>query len=206
MSEFVAEVIPEWKDLFDNLPIPILKADFFRYLVVLALGGTYADIDTRCLRDIASWTNSQTDIGAVIGVEFDASDVSIDLLSVKLQFVQWTFAARPNHPLLQRVVGRVLHQLSHSNISESTVHQLTGPTIWSDAIIEYFSTLGYHWRDFRSLKEPKLVQVPTGEGNVLVLPITGFNPDLVEMGGKGSNHPDSLVQHLFYGSWKRPSA
>ncbi|KAF6006847.1 hypothetical protein HII12_004771 [Brettanomyces bruxellensis] len=47
--------IPEVATAFDILPSNILKADFFRYLVIFARGGTYTDLDTYCLQSIDKW-------------------------------------------------------------------------------------------------------------------------------------------------------
>lgn len=42
--------VPEIIEAYFSLPIPILKADFFRYLILLSRGGIYADIDTEALK------------------------------------------------------------------------------------------------------------------------------------------------------------
>jgi alpha 1,6-mannosyltransferase len=41
-------------DLFLRLPIPIIKADLFRYLVLVKKGGIYADIDVLCLKPMST--------------------------------------------------------------------------------------------------------------------------------------------------------
>eukprot|EP00475_Leptophrys_vorax_P027372 TRINITY_DN39046_c0_g3_i1.p1 TRINITY_DN39046_c0_g3~~TRINITY_DN39046_c0_g3_i1.p1 ORF type:complete len:476 (-),score=81.89 TRINITY_DN39046_c0_g3_i1:109-1536(-) len=46
---------PHLESLFHLLPINVMKADLFRYLVVLKFGGVYADADTICLKSIDSW-------------------------------------------------------------------------------------------------------------------------------------------------------
>ena len=35
-------------DIYSSFPIGVMKADFFRYAVLLAHGGVYADVDTAC--------------------------------------------------------------------------------------------------------------------------------------------------------------
>lgn len=47
----IPELIHAWK----LLPKKILKADFFRYLVIFARGGVYSDMDTLCLKQINTW-------------------------------------------------------------------------------------------------------------------------------------------------------
>jgi len=58
VERFIAkhfEKVPEVARAFELLPSNILKADFFRYLVVFARGGTYTDLDTYCLKSIEDW-------------------------------------------------------------------------------------------------------------------------------------------------------
>ncbi|KAK9469244.1 nucleotide-diphospho-sugar transferase [Lipomyces arxii] len=47
--------VPEVVDAYFSMPKPILRADFFRYLILLARGGTYSDIDTTSLRGVDKW-------------------------------------------------------------------------------------------------------------------------------------------------------
>lgn len=47
--------VPSVVEAWHLLPKIILKADFFRYLVVFARGGVYSDTDTFCLKPIDEW-------------------------------------------------------------------------------------------------------------------------------------------------------
>ncbi|KAJ3129936.1 hypothetical protein HK101_005164, partial [Irineochytrium annulatum] len=49
---FVREHQPKYWESYDKLPSKVMRADFFRYLVVEKMGGVWADIDTECLRPI----------------------------------------------------------------------------------------------------------------------------------------------------------
>lgn len=51
----VDDVVKSW----DLLPKGVMRADFFRYLVVFARGGVYSDMDTMCLKPIDKWAVSQ---------------------------------------------------------------------------------------------------------------------------------------------------
>lgn len=212
MDSFVRKEWPIYWELYRKFPRRIMQADYFRYLVVLKFGGVWSDIDTMCLKPVDTWNSSalipvssqtkkQSPLNAFIGVEFDASGVIIDWFSIKLQFVQWTFAFPREHPLLRYVVDKIYYKyinMTGYEISEYTVHRVTGPTIWTDAVLEFFSLSAgiSNYHQFRYLKYPLVI------GDVVVLPITAFSPNNVEMGGKTADHPDSLVEHLFYGSWK----
>ena len=47
-------------EAYDRLPRPILKSDFFRYLLVFFDGGLYTDSDTSCIHAISEWGNKGT--------------------------------------------------------------------------------------------------------------------------------------------------
>jgi mannosyltransferase OCH1-like enzyme len=55
---------PKVYDIYSSFPIGVMKADFFRYAVLLAHGGVYADVDTACqvgweagLTKLTAWIN-----------------------------------------------------------------------------------------------------------------------------------------------------
>lgn len=57
----VPSIIKTWQ----LLPKMILKADFFRYLVVFARGGVYSDTDTFCIKQIDEWALYQDEYRSV---------------------------------------------------------------------------------------------------------------------------------------------
>lgn len=65
---------PSIVDTFKKISDNILRADFFRYLALLAEGGVYSDIDTLCTRPIDHWIPDQfkSDARLVIGIEYDS--------------------------------------------------------------------------------------------------------------------------------------
>ena len=48
----VAERLPDLLPTYDGYPYAILRADAFRYAVLLVEGGVYADMDVECLRPL----------------------------------------------------------------------------------------------------------------------------------------------------------
>ena len=52
--EFVAERFPWFLSTYDRLPTPIFRADAVRPLFLFLYGGVYADMDTECLRPLAT--------------------------------------------------------------------------------------------------------------------------------------------------------
>jgi len=57
--------VPEVLEAYLALPLPVLKADFFRYLILLARGGIYSDIDTHALKSTTEWLPESVPRGAM---------------------------------------------------------------------------------------------------------------------------------------------
>ncbi|KAH8146996.1 uncharacterized protein LAJ45_09077 [Morchella importuna] len=211
--------VPDVLDAYDALPLPILKADFFRYLILLARGGIYADIDTLALKPATEWLSDNfklSDVGMVVGIEADPDreDWS-QWYSRRIQFCQWTIQSKPGHPVLREIVANITMETldrkkaKKLSIDHDNVVEWTGPAVWTDAVFEYFndetffdmsaSTGGISWKNFTGMKEPKKV------GDVVVLPITSFSPGVGQMGAGEIDDPMAFVHHNFEGSWKPES-
>jgi alpha 1,6-mannosyltransferase len=205
-DEFVRETMPDYiYETYISLPKAVMKADYFRYIVLLVKGGIYTDMDTICLRPIDTWikTSSINSTGLIIGIEADASlwDVWQGDYARQIQFVQWTIAAAPGHPILHQIVkriDRISRDFANKIVDEKQVLEWTGPALWTDVIENYFWVkYGFRLTYLTELKKPKLV------GNdIYVLPITAFSPGLKRMGSESIYDPQAKVQHLFYGTWK----
>mmetsp|Transcript_5909 Transcript_5909/g.19017 ORF Transcript_5909/g.19017 Transcript_5909/m.19017 type:complete len:298 (-) Transcript_5909:436-1329(-) len=201
-SNFGPQVVKAYESMPSHLPV--LKADFFRYLAILAHGGVYSDADTDVLKPVANWSRpfDPSQVGAIVGIESD----SIGRKDWKrwfpreMQISQWTFAARPGHPILHDVVNRVLVKsdamLALPELNDTSVMEWTGPGVFTDAVLDYLATeLHVDWRtELHRLRQPKLF------GDVLVLSTTGFSPGMF---GRSESvlHPQALAEHLFYGTW-----
>ncbi|KAI5796260.1 nucleotide-diphospho-sugar transferase [Peziza echinospora] len=208
--------VPAVVDAYNALPRAILKADFFRYLILLARGGVYTDIDTHALQPAQEWlppafkTNT---IGLVVGIEADPDRPDwAEWYSRRIQFCQWTIQSKPGHPVLREIVANITETTlarrkagTLDKVMESVV-EFTGPAIWTDLIMEYFNNPTYFdlksspeeisWKDFTHIEEAKRV------GDVVVLPITSFSPGIKHSGSKEIDDPMAFVFHNFEGSWK----
>ncbi len=116
---------------FSNLPLGVMKADFWRYFVLLKEGGIYSDIDTVANDRPENWTGDGTTL--VVGVE-----------DTREFFCQWTIAAPPNHPVLRIALDLIVDRvhLNPDYRSRGAVHHLTGPKLWTDAIKQYLAFEG----------------------------------------------------------------
>ena len=210
--------VPEVLEAYNSLPLPVLKADFFRYLVLLARGGIYSDIDTSALKSATDWlpeTVPREAIGLVIGIEADPDRPDwAQWYARRMQFCQWTIQAKPGHPVLRDIVANMTLQTLQrkaegtlKKIRDKDVMNISGPGLWTDTIFDflnnpiYFDMSGSEgmltWRNFTGMTTAKKV------GDVVVLPITSFSPGVGQMGAKGMDDPMAFVKHDFSG--KLPS-
>jgi mannosyltransferase OCH1-like enzyme len=210
--------IPKVIDAYEAMPETILKADFFRYLILLARGGTYSDVDTEALQPIPNWIPAAIDpmnLGLIIGIEADPDRPDWkQWYARRIQFCQWTIQAKAGHPVLREIVSRITEttlqkkkdgklSLPSTKARGSDIMDWTGPGVWTDSVFGYFndgvkSGLYYPvtWQNFTALEQPKPVS------DVLVLPITSFSPGINTMGAGPDTDPLAFVKHHFEGSWK----
>lgn len=217
LFRYLYSAFPEIIEAYESMPMPVLKADFFRYLILLARGGIYSDIDTRPLKKVTEWLPEAIDrstIGLVVGIEADPDRPDwAEWYSRRIQFCQWTIQSKPGHPILRDVVATITEQtlrmkraglLTKSKMDLSIV-EFTGPAVWTDAIFSYFNNPMYFDMgegtgaknvtalDFTKIKDRKKL------GDVVVLPITSFSPGVQQMGAESIEDPMAFVKHEFEG-------
>lgn len=208
--------IPDVIKAYDSLPSPNLKADFFKYLILLARGGVYADIDTDPLQPVPNWIPenvSPREIGLIIGIENDANSPDWRSNYVRrLQFGNWIIQAKPGHPVVREVVAKVtentLKRLTEGELRMNLRNDLnimgwTGSGIWTDVVFTYFNDYVQSgilskitWKEFHNLAVPKLV------GDVLVFPQTSFNAPEKDSKDGDSNKALQFSRHTGMKSWK----
>ncbi|RDA95326.1 hypothetical protein CP533_3443 [Ophiocordyceps camponoti-saundersi (nom. inval.)] len=204
--------IPEVLEAYRALPLPVLKADFFRYLILLARGGIYSDIDTYALKSAIDWIPDsipRDSFGLVVGIEADPDRPDWkDWYSRRIQFCQWTIQSKRGHPVLREIVSRITnHTLAvkraggWAGFSGSKVIEFTGPALWTDVLMDYFNDERYfntgdskgpvNWKSFTGMETSRRI------GDVVVLPITSFSPGVEQMGSKDIEDPMAYVKHDF---------
>lgn len=205
---------PDIVEVYKAIPIPILRADLLRYLIVLAEGGIWSDLDVTCEKPVVNWIPLEykdRDIDMIVGLEFDF-DWRGPGTEVASQFCNWAFAARPSSRNLQVVVDSVIKVLKDTarangvQISGITLEMLpdvvnvTGPKIMTIALLESLGQLlgrVVDDRDFSGIKHPKLV------GDLLIMPGVSF---AAAQNGYPKDQGDALVTHHYEGSWKQADA
>ena len=209
--------VPEVQEAYNALPIPVLKADFFRYLILLARGGIYSDIDTTALKPATDWIPQDipsSSIGLIVGIEADPDRPDWhDWYSRRIQFCQWTIQAKSGHPVLRNIVAKITEDtlemkksgLLKSGEMKKSIVEFTGPAIWTDTIFAYLNSPEHFkmepgeknitWENFTGMQTARNV------GDVVILPITSFSPGVQQMGAKETDDPMAFVKHDFEGTF-----
>jgi mannosyltransferase OCH1-like enzyme len=122
-KEFVLnEYGQEWSDIFNNLPVGVMRGDLWRYMIIYKYGGVYSDLDTICNEPISNWMPNKYSM--IVCPENDRD------------FCQWTFAASAGHPFLKSVLDHIKEKLKNPSYgSPHFVHTHTGPIVWSHGIL-----------------------------------------------------------------------
>lgn len=127
---FISNFDTEYVEMYQKLPIPVMKADLWRVAVLYINGGIYADMDTECLRPIESWIDKDDEL--VVGVETEIGDVG-----------NFCFAATPKHPVLLKVLKELLRvfkeQTFHLNTTTPVQNygQLHFAKVIKESLCEY---------------------------------------------------------------------
>ncbi|KAJ5757548.1 uncharacterized protein N7511_006242 [Penicillium nucicola] len=202
---------PDIVEVYEAIPIPILRADLLRYLIVLAEGGYWSDLDITAEKPNSDWVPVQYkhhNIDMIVGLEFDFAYRGPGT-EVASQLCNWVFAAQPSSRNLQVIVDSVVSKLKEvAYINGVTISgiklemlqdvvNVTGPKIMTIAILQSLSQLlgrTVDDRDFSGIKQPKLV------GDVLIMPGVSF---AAAQNGDPTDQGDAFVTHHYEGSWKQ---
>ena len=133
---------------FQNLPLPVMKADFFRLAIMYYEGGIYADVDVQCNKPIQIWDgNADNDQGGGGGAAAAAIDKCEVILGMEndCHVLNWAFASRKNHPLFQQAMDLSLSRFVNMTIDlsqEHFVHETTGPRVFTLAVKDIAKDVG----------------------------------------------------------------
>ncbi|KAK2008247.1 hypothetical protein LZ32DRAFT_685544 [Colletotrichum eremochloae] len=200
-------------DVYRLIRNPALKSDFLRYAILLQKGGYYSDLDTKPAKPLVDWLPKEFDgkVGLLIAPEHDDGINPEGWWPHPVQICQWTFAAAPGHPALERMLQRAIAGLEDlANAQAVPIDQIrpldrevlnaTGPPAWTEVVFETIRDMAPEittYEDLSRLSEPRLF------GDILLLPLDAFT-DLNEeekaaLEGLGQHQ---LVHHEFAGAWK----
>ncbi|KAI5968609.1 och1 [Candida margitis] len=227
MIRHLYQQVPEVLETFEMLPEVIMKMDFFKYLILYAKGGVYADIDTYPLQPVPNWTPenvSPLDIGVIIGIESDSSSPDWRKEQIRrLQFGQFVIQAKPGHPILREAISQVIEHTNvkklenlassgaggslrltgNTNEKSLTISQWTGSAIWTDVVFKYFNDY-IQSSVFQKVtwKEFHNLKTPKLVSDILVLPSKSFASDVEEPKDGKIEDPLAFVKHYAAKIWK----
>jgi alpha 1,6-mannosyltransferase len=209
---------PEIAATYNALRNPALKSDFLRYLILLAKGGTYSDVDTKPLVPLDDWildTEHRAAARLVVAVEYDEAQHAVQGFTYPVQFCQWTIAAAPDHAVLARMVDRALAGLRDVAANQSTaldgaafsdfdVLNTTGPIAWTEVV---FRALREADPSIESYADLAGIRSPRYYGDIVVLPLESFKADFLDDWGWTwlPRVHRGLVRHFFKGAWRSES-
>lgn len=130
-AEFVKrEYGDEWYNIWSNVPVGVMKADLWRYMVVYKYGGMYADLDTICKVPIDYWLpNFGPDCKFVVCVEN------------QVHMANWTFIGAPGHPFLGHLLDMIKERFKNAqeyyDNNPHFVHALTANGIFTEAYLDF---------------------------------------------------------------------
>lgn len=111
-------------------------------MVVLRLGGVYADIDTECRVPLDSIVRSRDTL--IVGWENEFIDAqhAVEAWYVRTrQVLQWVFAGAPTHPALREVCDRIAASVkgktSFSSDPNLDILERTGPGVFTDVVMKH---------------------------------------------------------------------
>lgn len=193
--EFVKDYYPEYYSFYQQLEIPVQKADLWRYLVIYHYGGWYCDMDIYAFRgfDTISLPNKKEDL-MVVELEYPAP-LKIAQTPRSPQYAQYWFGATPRHPVLKKIIETVVENIENienieefqrdgiKNSDDITLH-LTGPVPFTDVIAKHI----------KKKKEDVLIL----KGNVF----DTLSQPLYSVSNLFSEKKNIPVVHLCDGSWR----
>lgn len=110
----------EVTDAYRRIQVGAAKADFFRYAVLYKKGGIYLDLDSTIKKPLDRFILPEDT--AIISHEANPG-----------LYVQWALIYAAGHPFLERTLELILDNIAN-NRHLYDVHQLTGPSVYSEAI------------------------------------------------------------------------
>lgn len=124
-------LLTEWDagtlDLWESLPVGVMRADMWRYLVIYTHGGAYADLDTECYDAIDNWLPAEFSSGSKELVVCPENDV---------HYCQWFFVGRAGGSLLGSVIDLMFQRLHNPDYSmDNLVHYHTGPGVFTGGLM-----------------------------------------------------------------------
>jgi mannosyltransferase OCH1-like enzyme len=178
LDQFVQRFHPSVYALYRTLPIPHMRSDLTRYLLLYSFGGTFCDIEVDLIMDLDNWTDGKR-IGLLVGIESVGSTKSNwGNTEREVRFGQFVLSAVPGHEVLAKALYMSQQRIKNAQqITMNDLEYMTGGILWTDALAEVLSSKGKSLRTLKDLTEPELVD------DVYILPKNAFAGDKSSLNG-----------------------
>jgi mannosyltransferase OCH1-like enzyme len=172
LDQFVQRFHPSVYSLYRTIPIPHMRSDLTRYLLLYSFGGTACDIEVELIMDLDKWADEER-FGLLVGIDSVGTSKSRwgdDEREVK--FGQFIISAVPGHEVLAKALYMSQQRMKKAQqISMKDQDYLTGGVLWTDALSEILTTKGKSLKNFKDLRSPELVD------DIYILPKNAFSGD-----------------------------
>lgn len=117
-------------DAYKKCPIPVMKADLWRYCIIYKYGGIYADADTVCLKKPDYLIKKSY----LVGVPENNTHLC-----------QWIFSAPANSPILKSIIDLSVGRLREAKEFKGKhfIHRYTGPGVFTQGIEKWLFDNNY---------------------------------------------------------------
>ena len=175
-----------------------MRADAFRYIVLYAFGGVYADLDYECYK---SFSHLVSGTNLLLGWEWSGvldqaigKDACKNFPIVKDWFEHGNtlgnavMASCPRHPLWSAVIQRLAKQHPGSVVQANrSIWGLTGPAFLTQVVLD---TIKLHWNIFFADQS-------------ILYPIY-WHPPEIDDGHRSFDYPNAFGAHHWAGTWWQP--
>ena len=125
--DLVKSVIPQYLDQYDAMPFGVMRADVFRYAVLLRDGGLYADMDMECL---AAFPDQLLQCKCLLSQEAHLDPRRQRQLGYRkpVQFANCIMGCEPGHPFFELLLQESFRLFGKNpRVPLEMVEDITGP-------------------------------------------------------------------------------
>ncbi|KXN66195.1 glycosyltransferase family 32 protein [Conidiobolus coronatus NRRL 28638] len=184
----------------------ILAYDLFRYTIVYQNGGMYADSDVNKADQFQDSMTNLRDCNVIVGIEGDLRTEPewVNRLPRSLQICQWSFYAKERHPMVKYAMDRIVDKIwwlqqKKKNLHDQDVMEVTGPGIWTDAVIDYIKVnAGVDIKEYMKCGQSYRFK------DICILNVKAFASTMPHSTCKSETNENSYIinTHHFLGSWR----
>ena len=124
-------------------------------------------------------------------------------------FVNWAIAAKPQHPVFYKAAKMIVQKvmlLSLNSTGDKDVLAITGPELWTAAVLQHFVDIGYLANSGEvTIKNASFWQnnhINTLVGDVAILNKQAFGFHRLHKNSPHDSSKELYIRHWFMGRWR----